>query len=107
MRRANAKKKATAGAWFYFCCLGVGAGIGILGTSFFGARTPKPDHVAGMLEAPGVVSWYTLSKVSFVERDGKTLLQFGTGIQALDGTRLSPPCVIRSPCCCAAPAGAS
>jgi hypothetical protein len=85
MKRLKMMKKVTAREWFYLGCLGIGAVLGILGTTFIGSRPPKSDHTAGQLEAAGVVPWYTLSKVSFVQRDGKSTLQFSEGIQALDG----------------------
>ena len=78
-------KKVTVREWFYLGCLGIGAALGILATTFIGSRPQKSDHTAGQLEAAGVVPWYTLSKVSFVQRDGKPTLQFGEGIHALDG----------------------
>jgi len=85
MKKSKAKTKVTLREWFFLGCLGIGAAFGILATSFIGSRTPSPDHLASALEAPGVISWYTLSKVSFVQRDGRSTLRFGEGIQALDG----------------------
>ena len=38
-----------------------------------------------MLRAPGVVSWYTLAKVTYVRFNDKTVLQFDDGINALGG----------------------
>lgn len=88
MKKLKVTKKVTAREWFYLGCLGIGAVLGILGTTFIGSRSPKSDHTAGQLEAAGVVPWYTLSRVSFVQRDGKSTLQFGEGIQALDGKEI-------------------
>jgi uncharacterized protein len=85
MKRSKTKTKVTAREWFYLCCLGIGGAVAILGTAVLSSRPPKPDHPPSWLEAPGVVPWYTLSKVSFVLRDGKATLQFGEGVQALDG----------------------
>jgi hypothetical protein len=84
-RSKKAKTKVTEREWFYLGCLGIGAALGILGTAFIGSRAPKSDHPANWLDAPGVVPWTTLTKVSFVQRDGRSTLQFGEGIQALDG----------------------
>jgi hypothetical protein len=78
-------KKVTMREWFYLSCLGIGAALGILGTTFIGSRTPRSDHPASSLEAPDVISWYTLTKVSLVQHDGKTALEFGDGIRALNG----------------------
>jgi len=85
MKRSKHTTKLTAREWFYIGCLAIGAAAGIVATSFYGSRPPGPDHSRSLLEAPGVVSWYTLSKVSFVQRGGKPALRFGAGIQALDG----------------------
>jgi hypothetical protein len=85
MKKSKVRKKVTTREWFYLCCLGIGAALGILGTSLIGSRQPKSDHTSSQLEAAGVVPWYTLSKVSFVQRDGRSALQFGAGVQALDG----------------------
>jgi len=85
MKRSKAKVKVTVREWFYLGCLAIGGVLGILGVSMLGSVPPKPNHPSNWLEAPGVVSWYTLSKVSFVQRDGKSTLQFGEGIHGLDG----------------------
>ena len=77
--------RVTVREWFYLGCLGIGATLGILGTTLIGSRPPKSDHPASSLEVPGVVPWYTLTKVGLVQRDGKAGLQFGDGIRALDG----------------------
>jgi len=80
-----AKRKVTVREWFYLSCLGIGAALGILATTFIGSRAPQSDHPASSLEGPDIVSWYTLTKVSLVRGDGKTALEFGDGIRALNG----------------------
>lgn len=85
MKNRKARKKVTVREWFYLGCLGIGAALGVLATSYLASRPPKSDHPARLLEAPGIVPWYTLSKVSFVQRDGKPTLEFGEGIRGLDG----------------------
>lgn len=84
MKKSKVKTKVTMQEWFYLGCLAVGGTLGIVGVSIIGSK-PPPDHRSQLLEAPDVVPWYTLTKVSFVQRDGKSALQFGDGIQALDG----------------------
>lgn len=89
MNKSRVKAKVTTREWFYLGCLVIGAGLGVLGTSILASRPPaKPDHPSNWLEAPGVVPWYTLSKVRFGQRDGRPTLQFGDGIQALDGKEI-------------------
>jgi len=85
MKRSKAKTKLTVREWLRFGALGIGGALAIVGTAILGARPPKPDHPISWLQAPGVVPWDTLSKVSFVLRDGKLTLQFAEGIHALDG----------------------
>jgi hypothetical protein len=85
----KSKVKVTAREWFYLGCLGLGAALAIVAVSIIGSRPPKPDHPSSWLEAPGVVPWYTLSKVKYVLRDGKGTLQFGEGIVALDGKEVT------------------
>jgi len=81
MKRSKVKIKVTAREWLYLGCLGLGATLAIVAVSIIGSKPPKPDHPSSWLEAPGVVPWYTLSKVSY--RQGT--LEFGEGIHALDG----------------------
>jgi hypothetical protein len=45
----------------------------------------RPNHSAKSLEMPGVLSWYSLSRVSYVQRNGKTELEFADGINQLNG----------------------
>lgn len=85
MNKSKVKIKVTAREWFYLGCLGLGATLAIVAVSIIGSRSPKPDHPSNWLEAPGVVPWYTLSKVNYMLRDGKGTLEFGEGIRALDG----------------------
>jgi hypothetical protein len=85
MKSSKVTKRVTVREWFYLGCLGIGAALGILATTFIGSRPPQSDHPSNLLEAAGIVPWYTLSKVSFVQRDRKPTLQFGEGIHALDG----------------------
>jgi len=89
MKKSKVKAKITIREWFYLGCLLTGAVLAVLGASILGSRPPaKPDHPSNWLEAPGVVPWYTLSKVRFGQRDGRPMLQFGDGIQALDGKEI-------------------
>jgi len=83
MKKPSSKK--VTGQWFYLGCLVMGAALGPLVTSFVSSSRPRSDHPSSALAVPGVVPWDTLSKVSFVEQNGKSVLQFGQGIQALDG----------------------
>jgi hypothetical protein len=85
MKKSKMKMKVTMQEWFYLGCLAFGGVLGIVGVSIIGSKPPAPDHRSQLLEAPDVVPWYTLTKVSFVQRDGKPALQFGDGIHALDG----------------------
>jgi len=78
-------KKITVREWFYLGCLFSGAAVALIAVSIVASTPSGPDHPAKLLEAPGVVPWHTLSKVSFVERDGKYGLQFGEGIGELEG----------------------
>jgi len=82
-------RKFTAQEWFYLGCLLVGAALGIVGVSIVATRQRVPDHSAALLEAPGVVPWYALTKVTFVLRDGKGALQFGESVKSLDGKQVN------------------
>jgi len=85
MKKSRLRKKITAREWFYLGCLFSGVAVALIAVSFIGSGQPTPDHPAKLLEAPGVVPWYTLTKVSLVERDGKYSMQFGDPIHELDG----------------------
>jgi hypothetical protein len=78
-------KKITVREWFYLGCLLSGAAVAMIFVSVIASRPLGPDHPAKLLEAPGVVPWHTLTKVSFVQHDGKFALQFGDSIHELDG----------------------
>jgi len=84
MKKARLKK-ITLREWFYLGCLLSGAAVTTIFVSVIASRPPGPDHPAKLLEAPGVVPWYTLTKVSLVERGGKYALQFSEGISELEG----------------------
>jgi hypothetical protein len=81
MKTSKVKMKVTMQEWFYLGCLAPGGTLGIVGISIIGSKPPTPDHRSQLLEAPDVVPWYTLTKVNFVQRDGKPALQFGDGIR--------------------------
>ena len=85
MKKSRLAKKITVREWFYLGCLLFGGASALIVVSIMASRPPMPDHPSKLLEAPGVVPWYTLTKVSFVQRDGKSALQFGDRIDELDG----------------------
>jgi uncharacterized protein len=78
-------RKITRQQWFYLGCLAAGAAAAAVAVSILTSKAPAPDHQSALLEAPGVVPWYTLTKVRFVKNDGKSTLSFGAGIAELDG----------------------
>ncbi len=85
MKRARAKKKITREEWFYLGGLGAGCAFALLVIVIAVPMSARPNHSAKALEMPGVIPWYSLSKVSYVERNGKTELEFGDGINQLNG----------------------
>jgi hypothetical protein len=64
----------------------LGGVFAIIAVSIMASRPAPVDHPNRLLEAPGVVPWYSLSRVSFVRRDGKSELAFSAGINQIDGT---------------------
>lgn len=88
MRRPKKPKKAAVREWFALGCLALVGAAGIVAVSILASRPRTPDHPARLLEAPGVIPWHTLSKVTLVQRNGKPVLRFGDGIQALDGKQV-------------------
>jgi hypothetical protein len=85
MKKARKKaRRITVQEWFYLGCLVLGGTLGVIAVSIMASR-PPPEHPSKLLEAPGVVPWYTLTKVSFMQRDGKSALQFADRINELDG----------------------
>ena len=78
-------KKITREDWFYLGGLAAGCAVAALVIFIAVPTSARPNHTARALEMRGVVPWYTLTKVSFVSRDGKSELEFGDGINQLNG----------------------
>jgi hypothetical protein len=85
MKKSKAAAKLSMQEWFYIGCLAVGLAGGIIATSIIGSRPAVPDHSARLLEAPGVVPWHTLNKVSIESEGGRPALKFSAGINDLNG----------------------
>jgi uncharacterized protein len=83
--RKSRLQKITVREWFYLGCLLSGAAVASIAASIIASRPPTPDHPAKLLEAAGVVPWYTLTKVTLVQHDGKYSMEFGDSIHELDG----------------------
>jgi hypothetical protein len=79
------KKKISREDWFYLGGLAAGCAVAALVIFIAVPTSARPNHTARALEMPGVVPWYTLTKVSFVTRDGKSELEFGDSINQLNG----------------------
>lgn len=79
------KKKITREEWFYLGGLAAGCAAALLVIFIAVPTSARPNHSAGSLEMPGVVPWYSLTKASFVQRNGKTEIEFGDSINRLDG----------------------
>jgi uncharacterized protein len=85
MKKTRAKKKTAPEEWFFFGGLAGGCVAALL-VAFVAVPMSAPsNHSAKALEMPGVVPWYSLSKVSYVQRNGKTELEFGDSINQLNG----------------------
>jgi uncharacterized protein len=85
MKTTRAKKKITRQEWFYFGGLAGGCTAALL-VAFIAVPMSAPsNHSAKPLEMPGVVPWYSLSKVSYVQRNGKTELEFDDVINRMNG----------------------
>jgi hypothetical protein len=83
MKTSN--RKITVQEWGWLACLAVIAAVGTVTISIVASKPPVPSHSLDLLEAPGVVAWYELTQVKFAQRDGKSVLQFGDRVNALDG----------------------
>lgn len=85
MKNPRAKKKIAPEKWFYLGGLAGGCAAALL-VAFIAVLMSAPsNHSVKSLEMAGVVPWYSLSKVSYVQRNGKTELEFGDGINQLNG----------------------
>jgi hypothetical protein len=85
MKKTRAKKKITQEGWFYLGGLAGGCAAVLLVVFIAVPMSTPSNHSAKSLEMAGVVPWYSLSKVSYVQRNGKTELEFGDGINQLNG----------------------
>ena len=84
-KRKRERVARTKAAFLYLAGLTSAAALAFLAAWQFEMK--KPDHSA-LLAAPGVVSWYTLAKVSYARLSDKTVLQFDDSINALGGKAL-------------------
>jgi hypothetical protein len=85
MKKSKPAKKVTMQEWFYLGCLTFGGVVAIVAVSIMASRPAPADHSSTLLEASGVVPWYSLAKVSFAKSDGKSVLSFGASVNKLDG----------------------
>jgi hypothetical protein len=86
MKQQKAKKEITRDEWFCLGVLGGGGCAAILFAIFVAIPTASnSSHSVRTQEIPGVVPWYSLTRVSFVQRDGKTELEFDDGINRMNG----------------------
>ena len=85
MKKTRAKKKIAPEEWFFFGGLAGGTAAALLVAFVLVPMSATSNHSAKALEMPGVVPWYSLSKVSYVQRNGKTELEFGEDINQLNG----------------------
>ena len=85
MKTPRAKKKITREDWFYLRGLAAGCVFALLVIFIAVPMSARPNHSAKSLEMAGVIPWYSLSKVSYVQRNGKTELEFDDGINQMNG----------------------
>ncbi len=85
MKQLRMRKKITREGWFYLGGLIAGSAAALLAIFIAVPPSPRPNHSAMALEMPAVLPWYSLTKVSFVQRNGKTELEFDDGINQLNG----------------------
>ncbi len=87
MKRQGTKKAITGDEWFCLGALAGGFTAVVIAIAVFVAApiAARPSHSARALEMPGVVPWYSLTKVSYVQRDGRTELEFDDGINRMNG----------------------
>ena len=85
MKQQRMKKRITQDKWFYLGGLAGGCAAALLVVFIAVPMSARPNHSAQSLEMPGVVPWYSLTKVSFVQRNGKTELEFDAGINQMNG----------------------
>jgi uncharacterized protein len=81
----TSKKKITLQEWGWLACLAVISAVGTVAISIVASKPPVRDHPVDLLNAPDVIAWYELTQVKFAQRDGKSVLQFGDRVNALDG----------------------
>jgi hypothetical protein len=85
MKQPRMKKTITREGWFYLGGLAGGCAVALLVVFIVVPMSVLSTHSAKSLEMPGVVPWYSLTKVSYVQRNGKTELEFDDGINQLNG----------------------
>ncbi len=85
MKQQRMKKKITREEWFYLGGLAAGCAAAALVIFIAVPMSARPNHTASALEMPGVVPWYSLTKVSYVQRNGATELEFDDGINRMNG----------------------
>jgi len=85
MKQQRMKKKITREQRFYLGGLATGCAFALLAIVIAIPTLARPNHSAGSLEMPGVVPWYSLTKVSYVQRNGQTELEFDDSIDQLNG----------------------
>jgi hypothetical protein len=89
MKLQRMKKKITREARFYLGGLAGGCAAALLVVFIAVPMSAPPNHSTKSLDMPGVVPWYSLTKVSFVQRNGKTELEFDDGINQLKGKSIN------------------
>ena len=85
MKRQARKKEITRNKWFCLGALGGGLTAVLIAILLVIPIAAGPNHSARALEMPGVVPWYSLTRVSYVQRDGRTELEFDDGINRMNG----------------------